>query len=314
MLGKTGTTAAGLPATVPAGLTRDAPDAALINIPLSVDGNFNPTDTTTTFRLQISKTGYTTSYQTFNQIDVDPSLVGTFITDPYNRVSLLPSTLIQAVVDWNAPVDFDYSSQSTDPFPNLAAVLFFPPAIGPASSGAIVGPMDVPAGLSAYIGKYLYGGTLLDPIKICGLANCTWSPYAQYQHDGGLNLGQDANGNYLFSTTEEAISITSGGTATTSPFLKPKYAGNYTLMVTANDASFLQGGDPAALATPIYPIVRVWAKGNLIGSYKLESAGSSCNGTTNKWWNVATISSTTPVEQKTCGNGPNPFFPFPPTP
>ena len=307
--GLTSTTAVAT-ATVPAGLTRAVPDAALINVPLSVDGTFNPIDTT--FRLQIAKTGYTNTNQTFNKIDVDPGLVGTFITDPYNRVSLLPSTLIQAVVDWSAPPDFDYSNLSTDPFPNLAAVLFLPLAVGPASSGAIVGPMDLPSGLSAYIGKYLYAGTLLDPLKICGSATCTWSPYAQYQHNGGLNLGQDANGNYLFSTTEEAISITSGGTATTSPFLKPKYAGNYTLMVTANDVSFLQGGDPTALEHPIYPVVRLWAKGNLIGTIKLEGAGGTCNGTTNTWWKVATISSSAPVSINTCGTASTPNFPYAP--
>ena len=189
-----------------------------------------------------------------------------------------------------------------------------PPA-APTGIGAIVGPLDVPAGLSASSGKYLGGGTLLDDVKICGTKGCTFSPYAQYQHNGGLNMGQDANGNFLFSTTEEAISITSGGTATASPFLKPKYPGSYTLMVTANNVAFLKGGDPTAIDLPlypIYPIVRVWGKGNLIGTFKLESVtDGSCNGTTNNWWKVATISASVPAELKTCGTGSG-FFPFTP--
>ena len=295
-------------ATVPAGLTRDLPNAALINVPLDNDSAFNAK--ATTFRLQISKTGYTNTNQTFDMIDVDPGLVGTFITDPYSRVSLLPSTIIQAVVDWNAPQDFNYGDPDAT-FPDLSAVLFLPNAAA-SNNGAVVGPAAMPAGITNVNGKYLDAGTLLSPTTICGTANCTFSPYAQYQFDGGMENGTDSSGNRMFSATEESISIASGGALTASPYLKPFFTtGVYTLMVTANDVSFLQGGDISVIPVPIYPIVRVWSKGNLIGSYKLEDANSTCDGTTHAWWKVASLSSSNPVGINTCGSAPA-FFPYTP--
>ena len=294
-------------AIVPAGLTRNSPNVALINVPLktstNLDGSISPADTT--FNLQISKTGYTTSFQTFNSIDVDPSLAGTFITDPYSRVSLLPSTIIQAVVDWNAPQDFDY----TDPdavFPDLAAVLFLPNA-ATSNNGAVVGPSTAPADITNANGKYLGGGTLLDPIKICGTTTCIFSPYALYQHDGGMDQGLDANGNRLFSATEEGISIASGGTAPAPLNLKPKYPGTYTFFVTANDPSFLDAGGT------ISPVVRVWAKGILIGTYILRT-DNGCN-MPNSWWRVFNYTATsltlpTNTSINTCGSST--LFPYVP--
>ena len=113
-------------ATVPAGLLRDLPNVALINVPLNIinDGTFSPDDTT--FNLQISMKGYTNLYQTFTSITVGSSQVGTFITDPYSQVSLLPSTILQAIVDWNAPADFDYSDPDAV-FPESRTVVLFLP-------------------------------------------------------------------------------------------------------------------------------------------------------------------------------------------
>jgi hypothetical protein len=299
-------------ATVPAGLTRDQPDVALINVPLNSDASFNALDTT--FNLQISKSGYTNSYQRFNSsIDVDPSVVpspvGTFISDPYSRVSLLPSTIIQAVVDWKPPNPNDpvYTDPSVK-FPDLGAVLFLPSGVGPTSSGAVVGPPDMPVGITNAYGRYLGGGTLLDSIKICGTSTCTFSPYAQYQHNGGMDQGLDANGNRLFSATEEGISIASGGTASPPTYLKPKYTtGTYTFFVTANDPSFLNSGGT------LYPVVRLWAKGNLIGTYKLETA-TGCD-TNNSWWRVFTLNNTTLTPPSssinTCGPAST-LFPYTP--
>jgi subtilisin family serine protease len=302
-------------AIVPAGLTRNQPDVALINVPLktttNLDGSISPADTN--FSLQISKTGYTTGFQTFNAIDVDPSLAGTFISDAYSRVSLLPSTIIQAVVDWNAPDDFDYGDPDAV-FPDLKAVLFLPDLVDTTVNpkiGAIVGPPDMPADLSATSGKYRGAGTMTDPIKICGTTTCTFSPYALFQHDGGMDQGLgpdlDTNGNHLrlFSATEEGISIGSSGTAPTPIYLKPKYAGTYTLFVTANDPSFLVSD------SEISPIVRVWAKGNLISTIKLSDATIGCDGA-NPWWKVVNLSASAPVKVNTCDLGAYPFFPYAP--
>jgi hypothetical protein len=302
-------------AKVPAGLTRDQPDVALINVPLNLkSGTFSP-DNTTTFDLQISKTGYTNSYQYFDKsIVIDKSQAGMFITDPYSRVSLLPSTIIQAVVDWKPPNPNDpvYTDPSVK-FPDLNAVLFLPDLVNKifnplTAIGAIVGPPDMPADLNASSGKYLGGGTLLDAVKICGTTACTFSPYAQYQHNGGMDQGLDANGKRLFSATVEGISIASGGTLTAFPWLKPKYTtGTYTFFVTANDPSFLNS------AGTIYPVVRLWAKGNLIGTYKLETS-IACD-TDNSWWKVFTLSNTTltsPTSStSTCGPATT-LFPYTP--
>ena len=296
-------------ATVPAGLTRDQPDVALINVPLNSDALFTPQNAT--FTLQISKTGYTNSAQTFDTVSVVASSQdGAFITDPYSRVSLLPSTLIQAVVDWNPPAGFDYTDTITKPlplFPDLDAVLFLPSNVGPTSSGAVVGPPDRPADIANTNGKYLGAGTLLDAIKICGTTTCTFSPYALYQHDGGLDQGLDANGNRLFSATVEGISIASSGTASAPTYLKPKYtSGAYTFFVTANDPSFLNSD------AMIYPVVRLWSKGNLIGTYKLENA-TGCD-TDNSWWRVVTLNNTTLISNtniNTCGPAAT-LFPYTP--
>ncbi|MGD0005751.1 MAG: hypothetical protein ABSE06_16160, partial [Anaerolineaceae bacterium] len=146
-------------------------------------------------------------------------------------------------------------------------------------------------------------------IKICGTSTCTFSPYAQYQHDGGKDWKSlDANGNRLFSATVEGISIASGGTASAPTYLKPKYTtGTYTFFVTANDPSFLNSG------STLYPVVRLWAKGNLIGTYKLETA-TGCD-TDNSWWRVFTLNNTTlslpsNVAINTCGS--TSLFPYTP--
>ena len=298
-------------ATVPAGLTRDQPDVALINVPLNIttDGSFSPVDTN--FTLQISKSGYTNSNQTFNTISVVAlEQDGAFISDPYSRVSLLPNTIIQAVVDWNAPDDFDYSDL-TEPlavFPDLGAVLFLPDVVNKTVTpniGAIVGPPDIPADLNATSGKYLGGGTLLDPIKICGTTTCTFSPYAQYRHNGGMDQGLDANGNRLFSATEEGISIASSASVSSSPYLKPKYTtGAYTFFVTANYAQFLKNDDSNNA------VVRLWSKGNLIRTYKLEDATIGCDGI-NSWWKVFTYNNSTVTGLNSCGAAPS-FFPYAP--
>jgi hypothetical protein len=309
LLGTTGTTAAGLPATVPSGLTRTLPNVALINVPLNYDkSTFGPLPTT--FRLQVSKTSYTNSYQTFNKVDVTTDQAGTFITDPYSRVSLLPSTIIQAVVDWTPPDpnDLDTNAVYSDPkikFPNLDAVVFLPNNVGPTSTGAIVGPMNTPAGLTSIgISNYMGGGTLTDPSKICGTATCMFLPFALYQHDGGLDQGLDANGLRLFSATEEGISIT-GATAAAPLYLKPKFAGTYTIMVTANNAALLDAD------TSIFPVVRIWAKGNLLRTVTLADATTSCDGVTNSWWKVATYSATATAAPNTCGSSSDTgFFPY----
>ena len=151
---------------------------------------------------------------------------------------------------------------------------------------------------------------MLDPIKICGTTTCIFSPYALYQHDGGMDQGLgpdlDTNGNHLrlFSATEEGISIASGGTAPAPLNLKPKYAGTYTFFVTANDPSFLDAGGT------ISPVVRVWAKGILIGTYKLAD-GIGCTGADNEnWWKVAGLSATAITKFNTCG--PSSLFPYVP--
>ena len=122
-----------------------------------------------------------------------------------------------------------------------------------------------------------------------------------------MDLGQDASGNRLISASEEGISIASGGTAPAPLLLKPKYvSGTYTFFVTANDASFLANDGT------LYPVVRLWSKGTLIGTYKLEASVSGCDGSA-AWWKVFTLNNTNPpAGVNTCGSAGLPYFPYSP--
>jgi len=275
--GTTGTTQVGL-TTIPAGLTRSQPDVALLNLPVTTatTSPFNPLDTT--FKLWVSKTSYTNGFQKFNQILVnvgagpDWSQLGKYYTDPYNRVSLMPSTNFQAVVDWTQPDPEDADPQ------NLDAFLFLPENVND-DNGATIGPPDSnddPHDL--HLPSFFGGGTLLLPSKFGG----TFSPYAQYQFNGGVQTGTDASGNPVYSDPLEAITISSSATRTTTPFLVPKYntLGTYTFFVYADDSANL------AASTPLKPVVRLWARGILVNAYTLSD--SSCDGSKD-WWQVFTI-------------------------
>jgi hypothetical protein len=288
-----GTTQVGL-TTIPAGLTRSQPDLALLNLPVTTatTSPFNPQNTT--FNLQVSKTGYTNGFQKFNEIAVTvgtPSInwnnLGKYYTDPYSRVSLLPSAYFQAVVDWTQPTQPDAGLE------NLDAFLFLPEAVN-SGTGATIGPPDSDDGLPSFFG----GGTLLDPAKFGG----TFSPYAQYQFNGGIQTGTDASGNPVFTDPLETISIASSATRTTTPFLVPKYTqSKYTFFIHAENPANL-----IASTNPLKPVVRLWAKGNLVKTYLLTSS-TGCDGS-NEWWQVFTISNTTisgaggPTSVSQCGD------------
>lgn len=286
-----GTTQVGL-TTIPAGLTRSQPDVALLNLAVNAATiyPFNPQDTN--FNLLVSKTGYTNGFQNFNVITVTVggtpnwNNLGKYYTDPYSRVSLMPSTNFQAVVDWTQP---DAGPE------NLDAFLFLPEAVN-GNNGATIGPPDSTDGLPSFMGA----GTLLDPSKFGG----PFSPFAQYQFNGGIQDGTDASGNPVYTDPLEAITIASSATRSTTPFLVPKYTQNkYTFFVHSANAANL-----SASANPLKVVVRLWAKGNLVAAYKLPGS-PFCNGS-NEWWQVFTISNTTisaPTASQCGGTG---LFPY----
>jgi hypothetical protein len=292
-------------ATVPAGLTRSAPNLALINIPLDVvqspagvpANSYVPK--TTSFNFLVSKTGYTVSYQQFNSAAVSTTWsgsgtpvindalfanLGKFYFDPYNIVSLAPNTLLRAVVDWSLP---------EAGVPNLDAYLWLPPsAMG--GAGGIIGTPDSTYDFGG--SNFLGGGTLLDPSK----TGASYSPYALYNFDGGAYTGfGDADGYPIFSAPMEALTVGFSTSRSTTPYLAPKLTGEYTFMLTADDPGWLTDDGTYK------PVVRLWAKGNLIRTFKIESM-AGCDGT-QTWWKVFTYSGYTVTASGggiSCGNDP----------
>ncbi len=302
-------------ALVPKNLTRTAPAVALINVPVDIVATPSCTPAclpnsyvpkNTNFNLQVSKTGFTTGFQTYNTSQILTGWAGTgaapyaapmfanlgkFYAGPYDTVSLVSSTNIHAVVDWVNPAGANA---------NLDAYLWLPKPnfklMGGGTGGGVVGVPDTVVNFSALTADYLGGGTLADAAKIGG--GVVMSPYAFYNFNGGMDTGAlDEGNNPIYTDPLEAISIRASTVlTTTAPYLQPVYAGTYTFFVTADGAGWLNKSH-----TTFKPVVRVWAKGYIIKTINLaDSSGTSCDGT-KAWWKVFTYNGFTVTAANTCG-------------
>ncbi len=256
--------------------------AALLNIPTNY-----VVDTAEGERMQynltVSRKGITSGYQVFNQLLVDPSqMAGNLVTPaelPYNRVSLAPSTNVQFVLDWFIPGEVPETT-------NLDMFLWAPPveSLG-VTDYQIVGPgsqMAYDVAVSQAWPSYLGMGTLLDPKKFDPTGFTKYSPYTQFVFDGGDEV-YDQLGRIM--NPEELITSKAGSYIRATPFARMKHEGAYYLTVTDYGDGYLNKntGEPLFSA----PVVRVWAKGKLVQTVRLQDNEimGDCVGPEN-WWRV----------------------------
>jgi subtilisin family serine protease len=279
---------------------------ALLNLPTefvvnnSEDENFGKMK----YAMNVSRSGNTVGLQTFNTVIADPELLKGKMVSPYtkfdveedpddpygnpqttmyyNRVSLAPNTDIQFVLDW-----FHWYPEGGVPdTTNLDMFLWVPKGqtgyeyalIGSGSEHAVTMVNNVVGkGLWPADATYEGMGTLLDPVKFGG----NYSPYATYLFDGG-ELLNDKMGKLI--NPSELITAKAGTVIKTAPFSKIKYDGTYYLTVTDYNDTILT--NDRSLDYFSAPIVRVWVKGKLVQTVKLQDAGT-CIGT-ETWWRVLT--------------------------
>jgi len=256
------------------------------------------------YAMNVSRSGNTVGLQNFNTVIADPELLKGKMVSPYtkfdveedpddpygnpqttmyyNRVSLAPNTDIQFVLDW-----FHWYPEGGVPLTtNLDMFLWVPKGqtgyeyalIGSGSDQATTMVNNVvEAGRWPADATYERMGTLLDPVKFGG----NYSPYATYLFDGG-ELLNDKMGKLI--NPSELITAKAGTVIKTAPFSKIKYDGTYYLTVTDYNDTILT--NDRSLDYFSAPIVRVWVKGKLVQTVKLQDAGT-CMGT-ETWWRVLT--------------------------
>lgn len=226
------------------------PLALLINLPM----NF---DTGETVSLLVSRTGYTSSYQKVNQVDVYPEDIGKQIFDPYSNVGIPPANAnLHVVLNWDA--------LSTA---NLDAYLFVPSNNTKGLKGAV--------GAEALS---VYQPRLNPSVDLPGsLLDVDGSPFAIRDFDGGL---KDATLGTRLNMESFTITGKSGGGLLG---LLPKFNGSatepYTLLVTDYSNTYCDadaltpapecpvnyiGGQTPGLDVENYPAVRIWGKGKLL--------------------------------------------------
>jgi hypothetical protein len=290
------------------------------------------------YRLQVSLSGYTNSYQVFNNLkdmDGNPSTVdpltgdfcGKTYFDDFSRVGLLPTANLNFILDWNDPtVDVNPDSPSTNPDADLDMYLWLPPNAGGTDLDGVVGTGGswdgIDPKLVAYIpeigpahnNKFLGMGTLLDP----SVTGYPFSPYAVHNFDGGFQLGRDSYGNAVAPV--ESLTIKAGSKISTAPYFLPRYSGLYTLMVTdySYPGWYAGGSSPATSSyllrestDPRYTaaIVRVWSTGKLVTSVRISQSTKNtlnqptCSGSQRDWWKVLTINGATLTTVNTCDGG-----------
>ena len=271
-------------------------NVVMINLPVASDGS-------TTYALKVSKSGYTSSYQTFNTVELtDGTNDGTIVMDNYSSVSIPAKTNINVVLDWMN----GYKAGTEYGEPNLDLYIQIP---GTEPNRGIIGPdsgllesYDPDGPETTYgpngpdwIDQFLGVGTILDPSKFTPDGIFTgFAPFAQHFFDGGVDTGVDGEGSLM--SPNEYASIKYGAKVKGSPYYTPKYDGIYKVFVTdysANDPSgnrFLTNDPDDSQIQDIFvaPIVRVWSYGNLIQTVKIEVGSSGCDGSYD-WWHVVDI-------------------------
>jgi hypothetical protein len=276
--------------------TKTSSHVVLINLPIRQDPG-------SLYRLQVSRTSYTTGSQTFDELTLSQSdplyRQGQLIYDAYSSISLAPTTAMQVIMDWN-----NLEQVGSAPlYPNLDMFLLLPDQVDVFGDGKdfIVGSDRLIDYLAMPADPYIDLGTLLDAAVYDPSA--TTSPYAQLIFDGGSFIespGLDGEGVWMSPT--EFISIKNALSLTVAPYYTPKHAGTYTLMVTDYSNDGWENTLDADGTDFVYPVVRLWAKGRIIASVKLTDASAGCvDG--NDLWKVLTINAKVTTEVNTCSTG-----------
>jgi hypothetical protein len=288
-----------------------------------------PINGATQYTLSVSKTGYTTGFQSFDQVTLDASAVGAVITDAYSKVSVPPNTNLNLVLDWNDP-----GVAPALVHPNLDMYLWLPSdkngIIGHNTlSGYTNGAADLTGGLDSSLeltspSPFLGSGTLLSPKMWGDLSPNAFSPYAIHNFNGEIQVDTSIPPNSdpapAYYPAMESISILGDPVSKPSanaPMIKPyfdKISGEtYTVMVTDNLLGEPGTGyltkDRTDIDHFVAPILRVWAKGYLVPLHqpfpqlgdlnyygvKLENGDIGCRISTdgntrdNDWWKALEI-------------------------
>jgi len=290
--------------------------AVLTNLPVPDDGS--------DYQLAVTKAGFTTGAQVFNELfldgkvevdtDVFKDYRGEMVFDKYSTVGLGPSTAINIVLDWVDPT-LNPAQGMLDPSVDLDLYLWLPASVRN-NAGGIIGTQGLRQGVDHPDAKLVvYNPAVInvaDPtrdlflgIGALGPVPGNFSPMALYNFDGGVLLGMDPQGQVINPT--ESISIAMNGAGAW-------FSGKYGLFVTdyskvdgynggsGVDTAYLIGdpSDPDFAA----PVVRVWIKGVLSKSniIKLEEGDTACNGS-NDWWKAATLQGSSVIVENLCDTG-----------
>ena len=275
----------------------DGSNVVILNLPVLSDGS-------TTYDLKVSKGGYTSGYQTFNQVELtDGTNDGTIVMDNYSSVSIPAKLNINIVLDWMNGDRANISSEYGEP--NLDLYIQIPET---AAGRGIIGPDS--GLLESYgpdwVDEFIGIGTLLDPSKFTPDGIFTgFPPFAQHLFDGGVDPGTDGEGSRMSPTEYAAIKF--GLKVSGSPYYIPKYAGTYKVFVT--DYSDVFSGnryltseveDSDVQDIFVAPVVRVWSYGYLVQTVRLED--SVCAGDYD-WWHVLDLNgANVPSSVNTCDN------------
>jgi subtilisin family serine protease len=233
-----------------------SPFVDLLNIPA------NGT-TAKTYEVKVSKTGYTSGTLKIGEIRVTASMSGLSWSGDNLSMAIPQNTGITVVATWFNKQAYISKGELRD----LDFYLWVPknkcsstwPT--PTDAPCIVGPKQSPAGLT----DYAWFGSL------------SAKPFARSFFDGGSTFLSPAG---TIPVGSETINL-KATTTTSTPYLKPYYAGTYTFVLTDNNHSWLHD-----TAYPV--IVRVWIKGKPYKTVKIPP--SNCSGNA---WKALTISGTT---------------------
>ncbi len=258
--------------------------------------------------LVVNMRGYTAGWAKYENIGVlDAAMAGNISTPSYSKVSLAPANQIQFVLDWIDPVITQSDSVDTLDA-NLDMYMFLPVNGGPGGEEGIIGTQYSESG-NARLLEYIPGledvflgqGTLLEPSQM-GQPVTFFSPFALFNLDGGVDVGADWEGNYMAQT--ESITVKMLKTFGAPNYAIPRITNGqpYTLVVTDYSRDGQPGTNNYLISDPAHdlfvePVVRVWSRGYLIQTIKLETAGGDCpaDANPNNWndtWQVLTWSAT----------------------
>lgn len=274
----------------------------MINLPTKNDGFGS-------YRVDIARSGYAFTWIPINTSTVQAGRVN---MDVYNRISLPPySNTIDFILEWD------------NPSANLDMYLWLPQQSGTnhmGTEGGVIGPGN--GGLQWYYpasdpsplffsNDFLGTGTLLSPRQFDPnwvWNSTTYSPYAQYRFDGGLEVGVDGMGK-PFSPVDYVSVLNGTYTGWLSSWyrFKPYYNGagwKYNLYVTDYSTKAVEpdgyvqqdgdGGIPLHYlnyngANFVHPVLRVWMYGNAVKTIKMDSSSADCGVDGRSWWQVLEV-------------------------